>query len=133
MLGALGQPVGAALEQIVHELPAGRLLLADGQALGVLVPLHQGGDHSPQRREQRRTGISVPSGPVALGRLGHGQGGVDQVPQRQTQLGGPRPRHPVGVERLPSRQPPGRDRLVQHADMPTEQVGGHLHRRGPLV
>ncbi|WP_186404367.1 hypothetical protein [[Actinomadura] parvosata] len=89
MLGPFREPFGPPLEEVVDELPAGLLLVADGGELRRLVPLHERGDGLAQSGEH--------PGEVLAGR----EGGVHEGAERDAQFGGPGAGGAVGVQGVP--------------------------------
>lgn len=104
--GALGEPaqVAAAIEQVVDELTAGRLLLTHCETLCPLVAFDEG-VHSLFDAGEKVVGTCgrQPS-PY---RLGGGKVGSDQGAQADARLGGPLSLDPEGVQFVTGELPPG--------------------------
>ena len=116
VLGAFGEAFGPALEQVVDELPAFDVRASDGGELGLVVPLHEGGDGFAQGGQYGGTGQAV----------GGGERGVDERSQGEAEFGGAGAGGAVGVEFGPAGQQAGGGGLAQRAEVLAEQVGGQL-------
>ncbi|MFE0153009.1 hypothetical protein ACFWY5_38130 [Nonomuraea sp. NPDC059007] len=122
VLGPLGQALRAALEQVVHELLAGRFLAAQRGVLGRLVALHQRG-HQPAQRGRRRT-------------VGSGQCVVHQHAQRDAAHGGALAYRAALLDGRAARQPPrggvlGHETPQRLVHLPVRLLRRAGRRRGP--